>query len=137
MGEELGERLVKRCKYMPTVVEILDEWHLMCRQQIRKAQFTDERHVKPNKALLARIREIREQANSGRRFPDPVVKPDVIEFAHSVFPDLSENLIRRNWQNITSCRYENEKELKNNCRYRTVMKLEKDGTIELMVREIA
>jgi hypothetical protein len=109
VGEELGERLVKRCKYMPTVVEILDEWHLMCRQQFRKARFTDERHVKPNKALLARIREIREQANSGRRFPDPVVKPDVIEFAHSVFPDLSENLIRRNWQNITSCRYENEK----------------------------
>jgi len=32
---------------------------------------------------------------------------------------------------------ENEKETKNNSRYRTVMHLEKDGTIELFMRKIA
>ena len=135
-GKKLAERLIKRCRFMPSVAEIIEEWHLMCREKSALVQFPTKRYAKPNRAMLQRIREIRETVASGHRFPEPPLTQDVIDFAHQFFPEMSDTLIRRNWQEITSCQLENRKEEQTNSRYRTVMKLGKEGTIELLMRKV-
>lgn len=134
-GEELGKRLVKRCSFLPTVSEIVEEWHIMCREKPIQNHFSWEHPAKPNRAMLQRIREIRETVASGHRFPEPPLTQDVIDFAHQFFPEMSDTLIRRNWQEITSCQLENRKEEQTNSRYRTVMNLSQNGVIELLMRK--
>ena len=92
---------------------------------------------KPNRATIRRIRQIQRDVSEGKPFPQPETTPEMIQFARQYFRNISEETVTRNWLEISVCMRENEKETKNNSRYRTVMHLEKDGTIELFMRKIA
>ena len=137
-AETLARRLVVRCRYMPSIAEIVDEWQLMARERHMNSYYESNQTIKkPNSATLRRIRQIQRDVSEGKPFPQPETTPEMIQFARQYFRNISEETVTRNWLEISVCMRENEKETKNNSRYRTVMHLEKDGTIELFMRKIA
>ena len=137
-AEKLAQRLVMRCRYMPSIAEIVDEWQLMAREKHMNSYYEANQTVKkPNRATIRRIRQIQRDVSEGKPFPQPETTPEMIQFARQYFRNISEETVTRNWLEISVCMRENEKETKNNSRYRTVMHLEKDGTIELFMRKIA
>lgn len=65
------------------------------------------------------------------------ITAEVREFVHTFFPEMSDDTIRRNWLEIMNCQRDRVRELAQNSRWRTYMKLNTEGNIELVMRKIA
>jgi hypothetical protein len=134
----LSNRLIARYHFLPTIAEILEEWRALVREErLREALPVAASAGKTNPVILNFLRKVRSDVKAGKRFPKPKVTPELMEFARLFFPEISEAMVQRNWLEIMNCKTEREKEMEENSRYRTIMKMMPDGNIELMMRKVA
>ncbi len=132
-GRTLGESLVRRCKFAPTVAEILEAWQSV-KPRYQTARCPPPRTGRMDPAAIRRIRSIRQALQDGASLPPPAVTPALQEFARLFFPGISDETIRRNWLTIMNCKHDREKQLASGDPYWTVMTLLPDGCISLSMR---
>ena len=134
-AETLTKRIVLKCKYFPSIAEIMEEYYLYSKElhKGKVLQFPEVRRTYDGRTAK-KLHAISEFVKKYKKFPKQPVSPDIIKFARSFFPEMSEETIQRNWLEIANCRMERTRELNENSRYRTVMKLCSDGIIELYVQ---
>ena len=97
-SQELIIRLLRRCKYEPTIAEIMDEWRTLKRCQ--RAVFVPQ------------------QREDKRVFSPKIAK------------------LLANKLELSCCLMEQQRELEENCRYRTVPVMDSDGEITCCMRKI-
>ncbi len=105
--KELLVRLLKRCKFEPTIAEIMDEW-----------------------------RTLQRAIRNGEPIPGVEVDSTLITFARNFFPGISLETITRNKLELSCCLMERQQELDENCRYRTVPVMDSNGEITCCMRKI-
>lgn len=136
-SQELIIRLLRRCKYEPTIAEIMDEWRTLkrCQRAIFVPQQREDRRVfSPKIAKL--LADTRRAIQRGEAVPGVVVDSMLITFARSFFPGISLETITRNKLELSCCLMEQQRELEENCRYRTVPVMDSDGEITCCMRKI-
>lgn len=135
-GQLLGERLVSRCKFPPSVAEILEEWNQMKREERRRtAPVLEYRPPSADPAIIGYLKQVQQTLRSRQPVPALSVAPDVWDFVRYFFPDISEPVVQRNVTAILNCRSDRMVQRRERSPYRTVMHLTEDGTIELSVRK--
>ena len=72
----------------------------------------------------------------GSPLPKQDVGPELREFARRRFPDISDDVIRRNWLEITNCMDYAAEQQRTASPYQMVMELEPDGTISLSMKTL-
>lgn len=136
---QLAHRLIKRCKFAPSIAEILEEWKQMRREIYREeAVYHPEQQTQHlRRQTLQQAKDIKTAWHEGASAVSTEVTPDLREFIYTFFPDMSDDTMKRNWLEIMNCKKDREQELIQNSRWRTYMKLNKEGNIELIMRKIA
>ena len=135
-GAELGARLAQTCKFAPTIAEILAEWRAMRRDMLRRESMPPPTPVRRNPAVVRRLRSVRDLMRQGSPLPKQDVGPELREFARRRFPDISDDVIRRNWLEITNCMDYAAEQQRTASPYQMVMELEPDGTISLSMKTL-
>ncbi|WP_159445850.1 hypothetical protein [Megasphaera cerevisiae] len=138
-GKKLAERLSKRCKFAPSIAEIMEEWKQMRREIYREASVY---HPEPRlpyvkRQTLQQAQAVKISWHEGKRVINCHITAEVREFVHTFFPEMSDDTIRKNWLEIMNCQKDRVRELAQNSRWRTYMKLNTEGNIELVMRKIA
>lgn len=138
-GKTLANRLIVRCKYAPSIAEIVTEWkqmrkELRCQEDVYQPE---ENRNYVDQHTWKRIMAVKERLRAGERLPEPEVTEEIRAFACRYFPEITDSTIQRNWSEITSCRREQAKEQARGSRYSTCMQMMQDGYIELVMRRMA
>ena len=136
-SRELLIRLLKRCKYEPTIAEIMDEWRTM-RRCSRPVVFTAKRVEKPvfNPKVAKLLQETRAAIREGRPVTGVVVDEKLMTFARGYFPGISLATMQRNALELSCCYQEQLREIEANSRYRTVPVMDEEGVISSWMRRI-
>jgi hypothetical protein len=138
-GKKMAERLSKRCKFAPSIAEILEEWKQMRREIYREESVYHQealtQYVK--RQTLQQAKEVKIAWHEGTSGVCHEITAELREFVYTFFPEMSDDTIKRNWLGIMNCKKDRERELAQNSRWRTYMKLNKEGAIELVMRKIA
>lgn len=133
-GEELGLRLVQRCTFAPTVAEILSEWRTMRGEMRRRAAVTAPAPIGRKTAVPQKVRDIRHFLQQRQPLPKGEAVPALCDFARQFFPDISDDMIQKNWLEIANCMHDRQEEERTGRACRTGMVMEPDGTISLVVQ---
>jgi hypothetical protein len=133
----LAERLIKRCKFAPSIAEILDEWSLFRREMNRHEDEQPAHTTATNPRILQHLKQAREALQRGESISQTVISDEMRQFVHTYYPEIPDSLIQKNWMEIANCMRDQKEQLLQNSRYQTVMHLTKEGVIELMMRKIA
>ena len=136
-SRELLIRLLKRCKYEPTIAEIMDEWRTM-RLCSRLVIFTAKRVEKPvfNPKVSRLLQETKAAIREGRPVAGVVIDEQLMTFARGYFPGISLATMQRNALELSCCYQEQLREIEANSRYRTVPVMDEDGVISSWMRRI-
>ena len=135
-GAELGARLAQTCKFAPTIAEILAEWRAMRRDMQRRESMPPPMPVRRNPAVVRRLCSVRDLLRQGNPLPKQDIGPELREFARQRFPDISDDVIRRNWLEIMNCMDYAAEQQRTASPYQMVMELEPDGTISLSMKTL-
>ena len=137
-GQELGERLVVRCIFPPSLAEILEEWRLMQSESRRpeKAALPEWKKQSLCPSVRSRIEDVK--ARIRRREPAPLqpIPDEVWAFVRSVFPGMTETRVRQNLMEIRNCMDDQKQQRRTGDPYRTLMRLTEDGNIELFMCKV-
>lgn len=135
-GAELGARLAQTCKFAPTIAEILAEWRAMRRDMLLRESQPPTPPVRKNPAVVRRLRAACELLRQGCPLPKQDIGPELRSFARQRFPDISDDVIRKNWLEIMNCMGYAEEQKRTASPYQMVMELEPDGTISLSMKTL-
>ena len=137
-GQELGERLVVRCIFPPSLAEILEEWRLMEAESRRseRAALPEWTEQSLSPSVRNRIEDVK--ARIRRREPAPFrpIPGECWAFVRSVFPEITETQVRQNLLDIQNCMDDQKRQRRTGDPYRTMMRLTADGNIELVMRKV-
>lgn len=135
-AESLLHRLLKRCKFEPSIAEVMEEWYAIVRENRRSqvfrpgpAQTVPQRHIN-------RLKDTRQALLEGRPIEGLNLSKELIRFARSFFPEISLPVIERNRLEISNCMTDRQKDLERKDGYMTYMKLNKNGVITLYMSKI-
>lgn len=135
-ADSLLHRLLKRCKYEPSIAEVMDEWYAILREKRRPEAFqagpartVPQRHIN-------QLKDTRQALLEGRPIEGMNLSKKLIRFARSFFPEISMSILERNRLEISNCMTDRQKDLERKDGYMTYMKLDKNGVITLYMSRI-
>lgn len=136
-SRELLVRLLRRCRYEPSIAEIADEWRTMkrCSRAVFAASPRQERQT-VSAAAARLIRQAQEAIRQGGRVSGIAVSPELIQFARSFFPGISLATIERNKLELACCMAERQQELDEESPYRTIPVMHRSGDITVCMRRM-
>ena len=106
----------------------------MRRDMLRRESLPPPVPVRKNPAVVRRLRAACDLLRQGSPLPKQDIGPELREFARQRFPDISDDIIRRNWLEITNCMSYAEEQQRTASPYQMVMEMESDGTICLSMK---
>lgn len=128
--------LLKRCKFEPSIAEVMDEWYAIVREnrcpeafQAGPSRTVPQRHIN-------QLKDTRQALLEGRPIDGLNLSDELIGFARSFFPEISLPVIERNRLEISNCMTDRQKDLERKDGYMTYMKLHKNGVITLYMAKI-
>ena len=104
-SQELKVRLLRHCKFEPTIAEIMDEWKAMQRRPHETyRQEPVSRQFDP--AVARALRETQKALKNGTYRWEPVITPVLVAFARHWIPDITEAEIKENVTEIEQAQRE-------------------------------
>ena len=102
-AESLLHRLLKRCKYEPSIAEVMDEWYAILRENRRPEAF----HAGPARTVPQRhinqLKDTRQALLEGRPIEGMNLSKELIRFARSFFPEISwQSSNGTSWKSLTA-----------------------------------
>ena len=137
-GQELGERLVVRCIFPPSLAEILEEWRLMQSESRRpeKAALPEWTKQSLCPSVRRQIEDVKERIRRREPAPFRPIPGECWAFVRSVFPEITETQVRQNLMEIRNCMDDQKQQRRTGDPYRTLMRLTEDGNIELFMCKV-
>ncbi|WP_296901972.1 hypothetical protein [uncultured Megasphaera sp.] len=135
-AQSLLHRLLKRCKFEPSIAEVMDEWYAIIRENRRPeafkagpAQAVPQRHIN-------QLKDTRQALLEGRPVEGTNLSKELIQFARGFFPEISLSLIEKNRLEISNCMTDRKKDRERKDGYMTYMNLDKNGVITLYMSKL-
>ena len=98
-GNQLKVRLLRRCKYEPTIADIMEEWKGMKRQG-ETSPVSRETNRTYNSRVAAVLKATKQALRDGTYHWEPVITPVLVAFARHWIPDITEEEIKENFTEI-------------------------------------
>lgn len=116
--QDLLHRLLRRCKYEPTIAEIMDEWKALKRARQPSAPAVVTPRV-CNPAVMRRLKAEKEAIAAGTFVAKNVMTPVLAAYARQWLPDVTDEELRQNAAEIAAAYGEMRRECDANARYIT------------------
>ena len=130
----LLQRLTLKYRFLPSIAEIYAEWKAMEMEE-KQGKYLVVPSPGPKRGHMPHYVKTRLAGiMSGNRPVLPPASKELITFARQHFPDISDEVIEKNRLEISACQREQAREEAGHKPYRTVMRLNGKGEVELLMR---
>ncbi len=134
-ADELLKRLTQRYRFLPSIAEIYGEWKNLEQEEKQGKAIQAVQPPEPKRGYMPRyVKTLLDGIRAGKHPALPPVADDVANFARQHFPDISDEVIKKNYLEISACKREQAREEAEHKSCRTVMRLNGKGEVELLVR---
>ena len=134
-ADELLKRLTRKYRFLPSIAEIYAEWQALVQEEKQGKTVPAVQPPEPKRGYMPRyVKTLLDGIRAGKRPVLPPVADDVANFARQHFPDISDEVIKKNYLEISACKREQAREEAEHKSCRTVMRLNGKGEVELSVR---